>query len=167
MSSATTYATYHGDLSILWQTTVSDLTGVAAGTAFDFIGNGRAEAMYGDEDVFRVFDDLGGELMAIPRGSRTTTEYPVVADVDDDGSTEVVVVSESDQNDTPTVQVIGEANGRWIPSRRVWNQHTYHVTNVREDGTIPRDETPSWSLLNTFRTQAQFENGGVCQPPVD
>ncbi len=42
--------------------------------------------------------------------------------------------------------------------------YTYHVTNVREDATIPQFEPPHWELLNTFRTQAQIEDGGVCKP---
>jgi hypothetical protein len=37
---------------------------------------------------------------------------------------------------------------------------------VHEDGTIPAVEPRHWELLNTFRTQAQIEAGGVCQPPV-
>ena len=43
--------------------------------------------------------------------------------------------------------------------------HSHHITNVREDGTIPQVEPKSWELLNTFRTQAQIAvGGGVCQP---
>ncbi|MFY0539470.1 hypothetical protein [Nannocystis pusilla] len=41
----------------------------------------------------------------------------------------------------------------------------HHITNVREDGTIPAVEPKSWQLLNTFRTQAQIEGGAVCDPP--
>jgi hypothetical protein len=47
--------------------------------------------------------------------------------------------------------------------RRIWNQHTYHVTNVREDGTIPQHEQPSWTRLNTFRTNAQINSTGVAR----
>ena len=42
---------------------------------------------------------------------------------------------------------------------------TPDFTNVREDGTIPQFEKPHWLGLNTFRTQAQIQNGGTCQPP--
>ena len=38
---------------------------------------------------------------------------------------------------TNTVAVYEDAQKRWIPTRRIWNQHAYHVTNVREDGTHP------------------------------
>jgi CheY-like chemotaxis protein len=33
------------------------------------------------------------------------------------------------------------------------------MTNVREDGTIPQFEKPSWKNLNTYRTNAQIEGG--------
>jgi hypothetical protein len=67
----------------------------------------------------------------------------------------------------PTVQVIRDIEDRWVPTRRIWNQHTYHVTNVREDGTIPQVEPQHWGLLNTFRTNAQSEGGGICMPPTN
>ena len=66
---------------------------------------------------------------------------------------------------SPTVQVVRDVEDRWIQARRIWNQHTSHVTNVREDGTIPQFQPKSWLNLNTFRTNAQIEVGGaVCDP---
>ena len=132
VSSGNNYTTYRGDASILWQTPVSDNTGVAAGTAFDFLGDGIAEAMYADEHTMFVFGASGEPLLQIPRTSVTGTEYPVVADVDNDGSAEIVVVSNEylEEPPSPTVQVIRDKMDRWIQARRIWNQHTYHVTNV-------------------------------------
>ena len=137
------------------------------GTAFDFLGDGVAEAMYADELFLFVYGDAGIVEMQVARSSRTLIEYPVVADVDNDGSAEIVVVSGDDWDgvqSAPTVQVIADAEDRWKQARRIWNQHTYHVTNVREDGTIPAFEPPSWLLLNTYRTNAQIEDGEVCKP---
>jgi hypothetical protein len=168
VSSAASYSVYYRNLTIMWTAPVQDGSGWAAGTAFDFLGDGGAEAMYGDEGNLFVFDDTGVPLITQPRSSKTLIEYPVVADVDNDGSAEIVVVSAPDWDDvqtSPTVQVIRDAKDRWIQARRIWNQHTYHVTNVREDGTIPQHEPPSWQLLNTYRTNAQIEDGSVCLPP--
>ena len=159
VSSANHYTTYEQDATIIWSSDVSDQSGSAAGTAFDFLGDGTAEAMYADESTLFIFDDAGGVLLMTPRSSTTAIEYPTVADIDNDGSAEIVVVS----NTSPTVQAIRDVDERWVPARRIWNQHTYHVTNVREDGTIPQVEKHSWELLNTFRTQAQMENG-ICNP---
>jgi hypothetical protein len=167
MSSASFYTVYEADASILWSSPVTDNSGIAAGTAFDFLGDGIAEAMYADEYYMFIFDGIGDVLLQIDRTSGTLSEYPVVADIDDDGSAEIVVVSNYYNGASDTVQVIRDVQDRWIQARRIWNQHTYHVTNVREDATIPQFETPSWEHLNTFRTNAQIENGGVCTPVVE
>jgi hypothetical protein len=168
VSSANHYTVYEHDASIVWSATVSDQSGIAAGTAFDFLGDGIAEAMYADETQMFVFDGQGVPLLTMPRTSGTLSEYPVVADIDNDGSAEIVVVSNGWTTETtPTVQVIRDREDRWIQARRIWNQHTYHVTNVREDGTIPPIEREHWRLLNTFRTNAQIGDGGVCEPSID
>jgi hypothetical protein len=156
---------YEGNAAIVWSADVSDQSGIAAGTAFDFLGDGIAEAMYADESFMFIFDGAGVPLLQIARTSGTLSEYPVVADIDNDGSSEIVVVSNQYNGASPTVQVIRDVEDRWIQARRIWNQHTYHVTNVREDGTIPQHEPPHHELLNTFRTNAQIEDGGVCKPP--
>jgi len=169
LSSQNHYTVYRGDASIVWTADVDDFTGIAAGTAFDFLGDGVAEAMYADEHTMFVFDGAGAPLLQIPRSSVTVIEYPVVADIDNDGSAEIVVVSDYGKDPnmiSPTVQVIRDKDDRWIQARRIWNQHTYHVTNVREDSTIPQFEPPSWQHLNTYRTNAQIEGGALCMPPV-
>jgi len=162
-SSASQYTVYEPDGTIVWSAPVVDASGVAGGTAFDFLGDGIAEAMYADEVRLHVFDGSGDPLLQIDRTSVTGTEYPVVADIDNDGSAEIVLVSNG-FGAVPTVQAIRDVRDRWIQARRIWNQHSYHVTNVREDGTIPQFATNSWEGLNTFRTQAQIEDGGVCVP---
>jgi len=161
VSSANNYTVYESDASIVWSAPVQDASGIAAGTAFDFLGDGVAEAMYTDEINLYVFDGMGSVLLQVPRGSGTLSEYPVVVDVDNDGSAEILFVSNSN---APTLQVTADLEDRWIQARRIWNQHAYHVTNVREDGTIPQFEPPSWESLNTIRTNAQIEGGGLCVP---
>ena len=168
LSSSAHYSVFERDGKVRWTVDISDPTGIAAGTVFDFLGDGGAEAMYADEQNLYIYDDLGGVELMAPRTSRTLIEYPIVVDVDNDGSAEIVVVSnETTDNvaDGLTVQVIRDADDRWIQARRIWNQHTYHVTNVREDGTIPQHEPPSWQDLNTYRTNAQIEGGKLCLPP--
>lgn len=55
------------------------------------------------------------------------------------------------------LRVYGDAADRWVNSRRIWNQHAYHVTNVNEDGTIPAMPATNWSEmgLNNFRANVQ------------
>ena len=162
------YGVYEVDKTPLWQAMVVDQSGQAGGTAFDFIGGGKAQAIYADEYTVWVYDDKGQVLMDTPHLSGTIIEYPTVADIDNDGSSEILVVSNTllVGGQVPfTVQAVRDVQDRWVQGRRIWNQHTYHVTNVREDGTIPQFEKPHWLGLNTFRTQAQIQNGGLCQPP--
>jgi len=169
VSSASHYAAYHHDYQVMWIADVQDPSGIAAGTAFDFLGDGTAEAMFADEYHLFAFDVDGSPLLQVDRSSGTLIEYPSVADVDNDGAAEVLVVSNTNfdgEQLTPTLQVIRDSQDRWIQARRIWNQHTYHVTNVNEDGTIPDFEPPSWRLLNTYRTNAQIEGGSVCVPPA-
>lgn len=165
VSSRNNYSSFNGDTSKNWSASVLDSSGLASGTAFDFLGDGIAEALYADENTLWGFDgQTGNAVFQVPRRSITIVEYPVVVDVDNDGSAEIVVVSNNQAAGDPTVRVYRDAEDRWIQARRIWNQHTYHVTNVREDGTIPQFEKKHWLQLNTFRTNAQIEGGVVCDP---
>ena len=169
-ASRNNFATYESDATLRWMGTILDASGNASGTGFDLLGDGRADAFIADETFMHVFDHSGATLFSIPRSSRTGIEYPVVADVDNDNSAEIVITSSDyisgEDSGIPTVQVVHDAQDRWVPTRRIWNQHTYHVTNVREDSTIPQHEKPSWQVVNTFRAQAQFESNGVCEPEL-
>jgi hypothetical protein len=167
MNSGAHYSVFEPDGSIVWSAMVADTSGAAGGTAFDFLGDGTAEAMFADETQLFVFGGAGEVLLQADRFSWTLKEYPVVADIDNDGSAEILVVSNEGLfggGVQPLLQAIRDVDDRWIQARRIWNQHTYHVTNVREDGTIPQVEPHHWERLNTFRTNAQIEGGVVCMP---
>jgi hypothetical protein len=60
---------------------------------------------------------------------------------------------------TRGIRVYRDATDRWVNSRRIWNQHAYHVTNVEEDGTIRRTSAiaSNWldPTLNNFRQNVQ------------
>jgi hypothetical protein len=131
----------------------------------------------------RVYDGLSGEvLFSTPRMSTTQFEYPVVADTDGDGFSEIVTSSNDndgsvtcpdfdEQNKNARVEfepthgvtVWREAQDRWAGSRPIWNQHNYFVTNVRDNGTIPpMGEVQShWAAggPNTFRQNVQGTTG--------
>ncbi|MEZ4298858.1 MAG: VCBS repeat-containing protein [Polyangiaceae bacterium] len=169
-ATCTDYTVYQVGTSAVtpkWSNDVQDLSGLATATAFDFLGDGVAEAIYADETKIYVFDGKTGlTSLTASRQSGTLIEYPVVADCDNDGSAEILFVSNyADGVGGPTLTVLRDAEERWIPARRIWNQYSYHVTNVREDGVIPKVMKKSWQLLNTFRTNSQITAGGVdCNP---
>ncbi|MBW2527783.1 MAG: VCBS repeat-containing protein [Deltaproteobacteria bacterium] len=169
-STCTVYAAYTvgaSDVTSNWTANVQDLSGLATATAFDFLGDAVAEGIYADETTIFVFDGVTGAVsMTAPRSSGTLIEYPVVADVDNDESAEIVYVSNylSSVAPGPTLVVLRDGQDRWIPARRIWNQYSYHVTNVREDSTIPPVQKRSWEHLNTFRTNSQIGVEGDCIP---
>jgi outer membrane protein assembly factor BamB len=173
------------DLELEWSRPMNSESGVSVGTSFDFLGDGTAEAVCVDDHTVTIVNSETGEVFgSLPRNNDSSPvnpvynsgQYyverganPVVADVDNDGSAEIVVVSNNiSPLLAPTVKVIKARNRGWVSARRIWNQHTYHVNNVREDGTIPRVEEPFWKPAqhNTFRTQAQLRDGHICTPPV-
>ncbi|MBI4704920.1 MAG: VCBS repeat-containing protein [Deltaproteobacteria bacterium] len=168
-ATCTDYSVYEVQPSTVvpkWTANVQDMSGLATATAFDFLGDAVAEAIYADEQKIYVFDGVSGKIsLTAERSSGTLIEYPVVADVDNDGSAEIAFVSNYPQGKSGvTLTVLRDAEERWIPARRIWNQYSYHVTNVREDGTIPQKMKKSWLLLNTFRTNSQIGTTGDCAP---
>jgi hypothetical protein len=87
VSSASHYSVVEpSNLALVWSANVQDASGWSSGTAFDFLGDGSAEAMYTDEVALFVFDDNGQTILNVPRSSPTLIEYPIVVDVDNDGS---------------------------------------------------------------------------------
>lgn len=139
-------------------------------SVFDFNGDGSAEVVYNDECELRVYRGADGTVLYNEASrSRTGIENPVVADVDNDGNAEIVVGSNNAVADrcdedgaTPTgvngLRVFGDPTDTWVSARRVWNQQSYHVTNVTEAAAISRHEAESWRdlngrLYNTYRSQ--------------
>lgn len=152
-----------GTATVVWSQPVSDISGLATGSAFDFLGDGIADAIYADETQIYVYEGATGTPeLSSPRNSGTLIEFPIVVDVDNDRSAEIVYVSNG--GSSPTVTVLEDAEARWIPSRRIWNQHAYHITNVREDGTVPPVPKKSWLGHNTFRVNSQVGEEGDCVP---
>ena len=158
----------------LWQVPTQDASSNITGSSvFDFDADGRVEVVYNDEEFLRVFSGPTGEvLFERENGSFTATEYPVIVDVDNDGNAEIVVVTNNfeDWNFTPGpfagVRVFSDVRDNWVNTRRIWNQHSYHITNVNEDGTIPRNEAPSWTAHNTYRLNAQGEGLELAAPDL-
>ncbi len=153
----------------LWLKQTHDCSSAATGSSvFDFNGDGTAEVVYSDEQYLRVYNGVDGtELFKTCNTTGTLVEYPLVADVDNDGHADLIVVSNSYSGITcPTdgskqqgLRIFGDTKGNWVRTRRVWNEHAYHVTNVNEDGSIPQHELPNWKQprLNNFRQNVQPE----------
>jgi hypothetical protein len=115
----------------------------------------------------RIYDGATGtELASFCNTTATLVEFPIVADVDNDGHADIIVASNAyagvcndgvGNTKQAGIRIFGAATGTWVRTRRVWNEHAYHITNVNEDGTIPKNELPNWKQpgLNNFRQNKQ------------
>lgn len=184
VAGAGSYTVYDptGTSDVLWSRTTQDVSSNATGSSvFDFEGDGIAEVVYGDECYMRVYRGSDGMvLLRIPSVSATIHEYPLVADVDGDGNSEIVIVANDRSaglrsqciSADPSwsgarrgVFVYGDTRDQWVGTRRIWNQHAYHVTNVLGSGAVPAAEMDNWTRpgLNNYRQNTQGE--GVFNAP--
>jgi len=175
------YLVFETDGSVLWAHKTKDFSSAVTGSSvFDFEGDGKAEVVYNDEAYLRVYSGTGTGVDADNDGfndpeilleeentSGTLFEYPVIVDVDNDGSAEIVVAAndyafkfEGQDVGSKGIRVFKDVQNRWVGTRKIWNQHTYHVTNVNEDGSIPLVESPNWQdpNLNNYRQNVQGGN---------
>lgn len=178
---------------VLWSKKVQDHSSSVTGSSvFDFEGDGAAEVVYADEVLLHVFRGSDGEeIFSRPNCSGTTYEYPVIVDVDGNGRADIVIAQNTyaavglgcDPAVQPGIHVYSDAADNWVNTRRIWNQHAYHVTNVCDGidracggrgaeantyGRIPASEMPNWAFtnlppgeqalpLNNFRQNVQGE----------
>jgi hypothetical protein len=174
VAGATRYAVFETDGSLKWQAVTQDGSSNRTGSSvFDFEGDGAAEVVYHDELHLYIFRGTDGAVLFDPPSSSCTWyEYPLVADVDGDDRAEIVAVANTNCGFGPQhgVYVYGDSSDQWVPTRRIWNEHTYHITNVAADGTIPTHEQNNWDVpnFNNFRLNEYgvFE-GPRCDLDVD
>jgi hypothetical protein len=151
--------------TFLWSSQTTDCSSAQTGSSvFDFDGDGSAEVVYSDEQHLRIYAGTTGEVLwSTCNTTGTLRELPVVADVDNDGHADIVVVSNDyssitcDGTKQSGVRIFGDELGLWVRTRRIWNQHHYHVTNIEENGSIPAQEPKNWLTegLNNFRQNVQ------------
>lgn len=160
------YALLESDGSIKWTNSTQDASSHRTGSSvFDFQGDGKAEVVYADETHFRIWDGQTGDLIfEIDNLSGTTLEYPVIADIDNDGAAEVLYGG--NQGSTRGLFAIESGAEPWAPSRAIWNQHAYHITNINDDGTVPQFEQPSWLTHNTYRLNTFADRSALSQPDL-
>ncbi len=167
MAGGYAYVIFERDLTRKWYEITQDTSSRATGSSvFDFEGDGIAEVLYNDELLFRAFRGPTGDVyLERCNTSGTLTEYPIVVDVDNDDHAEIILVGNNyafrncaDGSPSGTgVWSFGHPRAQWVRTRRIWNEHAYHVTNINEDGTLPLREAPNFSSpgLNNFRQNVQ------------
>ncbi len=148
------FRVFNNDGSIKWTTRADDGSGVTGSTAFDFNNGGQVQVVYMNEVALRAFSGTDGTtIFNTPNPSATWIEYPAVADVDNDGHADIVVAS------SDGVRVFKDQNNAWAPTRSIWNQYNYHVTNINDDGSVPRNA----AIGDNYRQQAKLNatSGGA------
>jgi len=150
--------------AVKWTRSISDGSCQTGATVFDFEGDGSVEMVYRDERFLYVLDGLDGSVkLRVESSSATWTENPIIADVDADGSADIVVGIDRYTRNLAGVAVYESETRSWLPTRSIWNQHAYSITNVNDDGSIPRYPTPNWLAgYNNFRCNSP----GRGQPPA-
>jgi hypothetical protein len=158
------------DGTAVWSISSQDITGLAGCSAWDFDADGVFEILYADEEDFYILDGAtGAELFREPTHySYTGYEYPIVADVDLDGSAEILFSSNFYSGTWGSLNVLGHSSDGWPSTRSSWGLHDYAITNIDEDGTVPTSPEPSWSSHNLYRAQpSPVETGANLLVEVD
>ena len=149
------YSVFETNGSVKWSNnTEDDSSSVTGSSVFDFEGDGEAEVVYADEHILWIYaGEDGTVLLQLPdHASGTLYEYPVIADVDGDGATEIILPSNNMfWGNWTGITVIGDSSDSWAPARPIWNQHAYHITNINSDGSVPQTQTENWLSWNNFR----------------
>jgi hypothetical protein len=156
------YVVYEGNGTVKWSNETNDYSSSMTGSSvFDFEGDGSVEVIYADEYYLRIYNGTNGNVLwAYWLGSGTLLELPVIADVDNDNNAEIVMICNDYHpwGSNTGVYVFGDLNDNWVNTRKIWNQHTYHITNVNDNATIPQYEKNNWEIYNNFRCQALVTN---------
>ncbi len=150
-------------------------SGFTGCSLFDFDGDGAVEVVYRSEESLLIVDGVGNgdnttsERREIPCISRTQEEYPVIADVDGDGASEICITCYFNNN-TPFnpygnsefshVRVFESDGEAWMPARGVWNQHGYYNVNINDDLTIP-EEVQDHSIVFSPAGTCEYAGGGT------
>ncbi|MBI5849454.1 MAG: VCBS repeat-containing protein [Planctomycetes bacterium] len=170
VAGASRYVVFDGNGAILWAAVVQDGSSNMTGSSvFDFEGDGVAEVVYRDETTLRVFRGTDGAVLwSVPMSSCTWNEYISVADVDGDGSAEILAHANNNCGFGPQRGVFVYGAQSWVPTRAIWNQFCYHITNVDDDGTIPLNERENWLTVgpNGLPFNSYRQNVLTCCPPT-
>ncbi len=142
----------NGQFKLLWDYELADWSARLGSTVFDFNHDRKYEVLLRDQNTLRVFDALTGDVVfATACESVTLYEYPVVADIDQDGEVEILCSCENG------LRAFGSGFEPWISGRSIWNQYAYHYTNVNDDLTIPAVQQAN-HLVGNRLTMNKFLN---------
>ena len=157
------------NFEMLWAKGIQGgIVGISSPTLFDLNGDGASEVIIRDAEFLYILDgENNSTLTSVVCRSKTELSYPIIADVDADGESEICVTCASTAISgtlsTPNhaqegeVRVLESSNLSWLPSRSVWNQHSYSVININDNLNVP--------LIQQNPTIV-FAPENICAPPI-
>ncbi|NDW08750.1 FG-GAP-like repeat-containing protein [Dysgonomonas sp. 520] len=161
---------------------VSNLSETVGLTMFDFNQDGKADIVCRNDKNLYIkslkedgssYKDLITPIIAY---SGTVAEYPIVADVDEDGQAEIILTrafapwNGSNLQGMVSIYKTGDPAKPWPSARKVWNQWPYNGTNINEDMTVTRHPVSPAAIFsnnkqpyNNFLVQGAIinQNGDV------
>ena len=146
------------DGQLIWSVPNKDSSGRIGVSAYDFNGDGIDEVIVQDHLTVRVLNGLNGEVLStVANSTASLWEYPIVVDLAGDNNAELITVSNNHDsrysiNNGVTVYGAADNSKPWKNATRIWNQHSYHQTNINQNGTVPTVELPSWLNNNSYRS---------------
>ncbi|MGZ6142005.1 MAG: hypothetical protein ACXWLM_01645 [Myxococcales bacterium] len=187
VASQSAYSVWKPGVGWLWKTPTYDCSANTGSSVFDFEGKGNATVVYSDQCAFHVYDGKSGQTLITENNSSCTAyEMPIVADIDGSGRAKILVPNNNvcqyvcpwgsqDKHMYVGLKALASPNDKWVNTRSVWNEHTYHVTNVGLDGSLPFPEPRSWEKpeSNSYRQNVQGQGVfsapdlSVCEVTVD
>ena len=166
-ASSSVFNMFELDGSIRWSASINDSSGLASCSGYDINGDGAYEVLFADQNQFYIFDGTQGTVLFSQSGhsSGTIFEFPIVADMDNDGSAEIAISSNNFRDPNPNgwagVTVFGHVGDRWAKSGPTWNVHDFAVTNIYPDGSVPTTPEAPWLKHNVYRARPTQDTGAI------
>ncbi|WP_281613166.1 Ig-like domain-containing protein [Flammeovirga sp. SubArs3] len=152
----------NGNLEEQWifDQTSNDI-GLAGVSLFDLNGDGKSEIFFNDDTkVYAIRNQEGTfNISSYEVSGENRAEYPIVADIDNDGQTEVIVTLGG--TDDGGLIAINAYDQFWVTAQSYWNQNGFHITNTNFQLEVAQElQSNSHSyfdgILNTFSSQASY-----------
>ena len=156
---ATGVVMFDGSGTLRWTTTTTGTGRMFDGvSAYDLDGDGRWEVLDTGPGGLGVLDGTTGGVLASyveTAPNFNCGQNASIADVDHDGSVDIGYGLYGITGDSTTssngFRVVSDAAAAFTAGIGTWNEHSYNLTNVNDNDTIPAHPTPSFSKSNSFR----------------
>ncbi len=157
---------------LLWDFLPNEDSFSNGATLFDFNQDGINEILISDQSNIFIVNGSGKShitgvdtipvyiMTSLKFGQVTIMQYPIIADIDADGSAEIIAVGTPGSSSTLTgsLNIFKSSTTPWAPARKVWNQYNYNVVNINEDLTVSKYQ------FNPATTFTNPNTGAIHQP---